>query len=118
MPPLQDIEGVLFDLDGTFADTAPDLAFALNETLRHFGTTPLPLEAIRPVVSHGGIALIRLGFAMDPGDPGFEDRRQYLLRIYQENISIRNVRQSHVFHFYDKFIPLGMMAIGRNETIV
>jgi len=80
------IDAVLFDLDGTLADTAPDLAFALNATLRRYGREPLTLEQIRPVVSHGGIALIRLGFGLEPGRSGFEERRQYLLKIYQENI--------------------------------
>lgn len=80
------VRAVLFDLDGTFADTAPDLAFALNETLCHFGLEPLPFERIRPVVSHGGMALIRLGFDMEPGEEGFEERRQYLLQVYQQNI--------------------------------
>ena len=50
---------VLCDLDGTLADTAPDLAYALNRTLARFGRPQLPFERIRPVVSHGGIALIR-----------------------------------------------------------
>lgn len=77
---------ILFDLDGTLADTAPDLAHALNETLRHYGRTPLDYEHIRPVVSHGGIALIRLGFAMQPDEPGFDERRQYLLRVYEANL--------------------------------
>ncbi len=77
---------VFFDLDGTLADTAPDLAFALNETLKAFGRDPLPFAAIRPVVSHGGIALIRLGFGMEPEQPGFEEKRQHLLGVYQENI--------------------------------
>lgn len=86
MTPLRDIEAVLFDLDGTFADTAPDLAHALNETLRHFGQAALPFELIRPVVSHGGLALIRLGFGMEPDTPGFEERRQHLLKVYEDNI--------------------------------
>jgi 2-phosphoglycolate phosphatase len=80
------IGGLLFDLDGTFADTAPDLAFALNETLRAWNRPEMPYSQIRPVVSHGGIALIRLGFGMEPGDEGFEDRRQYLLDIYKNNL--------------------------------
>lgn len=84
--PLEHTSAVLFDLDGTFADTAPDLAFALNETLQHFGGETLSLDAIRPAVSHGGAALIRLGFGMDPGQPGFEERRQYLLDVYLQNI--------------------------------
>ncbi|BAO45050.1 phosphoglycolate phosphatase [Thiolapillus brandeum] len=77
---------MLFDLDGTLADTAPDLALALNRTLEHFGQPTLPFEAIRPVVSHGGMALIRRGFAMEPDEEGFEERRQYLLDQYLDNI--------------------------------
>lgn len=77
---------ILFDLDGTLADTAPDLAYALNETLRHYGEQPLAYEQIRPVVSHGGIALIRLGFRIEPETPGFEDRRQFLLKVYAANL--------------------------------
>ena len=81
------IRTVLFDLDGTLLDTAPDLAFALNETLRHFGREPLPFETIRPVVSHGGIALIKLGFGLDPDDDGYTPRRQFLLDTYRNNIA-------------------------------
>jgi phosphoglycolate phosphatase len=76
--PRRDIRAVLFDLDGTFADTAPDLAFALNETLRRFGGAPLRYERIRPHVSHGATALIRLGFGLAPGSEPFEERRAIL----------------------------------------
>ena len=77
---------VLFDLDGTLADTAQDLAYALNQTLQHYGEPILPFERIRPVVSQGGIALIRLGFGMAPEADGFEERRQYLLEVYEDNL--------------------------------
>ncbi|HEC16353.1 MAG TPA: HAD family hydrolase [Sedimenticola sp.] len=72
---------VLFDLDGTLADTAPDLADALNRTLELHGRPPLPYSRIRPEVSHGAGALIRLGFGGD-----FEPARQDLLRFYQADI--------------------------------
>ena len=87
------MHGVLFDLDGTLADTAPDLAWALNETLRLNGREALPFEIIRPAVSHGGVALIRLGFGIEPEDPGFQPLRQTFLRLYQENIC----RQTRLF---------------------
>ena len=77
---------VLFDLDGTLADTAKDLAYALNRTLQHYGEPELSFERIRPVVSHGAIALIRLGFGMTPETDGFEERRQYLLKVYEDNL--------------------------------
>ncbi|MFP5504705.1 MAG: HAD-IA family hydrolase [Gammaproteobacteria bacterium] len=81
------IRTVLFDLDGTLLDTAPDLAFALNETLREFGKPTLPYDTIRPVVSHGGVALIRLGFGLGPEDDGYQARREYLLDTYRRNIA-------------------------------
>jgi phosphoglycolate phosphatase len=80
------IRAVLFDLDGTFADTAPDLAYALNETLRRFGCSPLPFATIRPHVSHGATALVRLGFGLEPDTEPFEVRRQVLLDVYAANL--------------------------------
>jgi phosphoglycolate phosphatase len=83
------IRTVLFDLDGTLADTAPDLAYALNCVLEEQGQEALPFEKIRPgpVVSHGGIALIKLGFGIEQEHPDFELLRQRLLDIYRENIT-------------------------------
>jgi 2-phosphoglycolate phosphatase len=81
------IRTVLFDLDGTLLDTAPDLAQALNAVRIENNRPPLPYEAIRPVVSHGGIALIELGFGLEQSDPAFDPLRQRLLEIYRENIS-------------------------------
>jgi 2-phosphoglycolate phosphatase len=83
------IRTVLFDLDGTLLDTAPDLADALNSVLLEKHRDPLPYEAIRGVVSHGGIALIRLGFGIGPSDPDFEPLRQRLLDIYLAHIANR-----------------------------
>lgn len=84
---------VLFDLDGTLADTAPDLAYALNQTLGKHGREPLPFEQIRPHVSHGGIALIQAGFGIQPEHPEFQHYREELLTIYQQNI----VRETALF---------------------
>jgi len=87
--PDTDTRTILFDLDGTLLDTAPDLADALNTVLLENQRTPLSFEDIRPVVSHGGIALIELGFSLDRSDPAFEPLRQRLLEVYHENISRR-----------------------------
>jgi phosphoglycolate phosphatase len=83
------IRTVLFDLDGTLLDTAPDLADALNTVLVEQGHAALPFEQIRPVVSHGGIALIELGFRLERADPAFDALRQRLLEIYRANLSER-----------------------------
>lgn len=81
---------ILFDLDGTLVDTAPDLAFALNRTLAKRGMEPLPLETIRPSVSLGGMAMVKLGFGLDEGDPGFEAVRNEFLETYRDNLSCRS----------------------------
>ncbi|HFD79296.1 MAG TPA: phosphoglycolate phosphatase [Gammaproteobacteria bacterium] len=81
------VRTVLFDLDGTLLDTAPDLAGALNAVLASNGREMLPFERIRPVVSHGGSALIELGFGLEPGHPDFEPLRKQLLDHYQAHIA-------------------------------
>lgn len=80
---------VLFDLDGTLADTAQDLAYALNQTLAQYGVDPLPFRVIRPVVSHGAMALIQLGFHLNQDEEGFNERRHFLLQIYAANLCRR-----------------------------
>lgn len=80
------IRTVLFDLDGTFADTAPDLAVALNTLLAEEDRAPLAFERIRPVVSHGSTGLLRLGFGMTPADAGFAELRERLLVHYAGNL--------------------------------
>lgn len=91
--PATRVRTVLFDLDGTLADTAPDLAYALNTLLQEQGKATLPLKIIRPAASHGGIALIKLGFGLSPDDPEFNHLRQRFLDIYQQNI----VRETRIF---------------------
>ena len=79
------IKTVLFDLDGTLADTAPDLAGALNHVLKNHNHDPLPYETIRPYVSHGGVALTTLGFGKE--HPNFDNLYKELLQHYLNNIA-------------------------------
>ncbi|QGU31666.1 HAD family hydrolase [Thermochromatium tepidum] len=74
---------VLFDLDGTFADTAPDMAAALDRLLRRHGRAPLPFARVRPHASHGAPGILRVGFGLKPGDPEYEPLRLEYLRIYE-----------------------------------
>lgn len=85
--PATAIRTVLFDLDGTLLDTAPDLAAALNTVLQENHRQALPYAAIRPVVSHGGMALIQLGFRLEPSHPDFEPLRRRLLEVYRAQLS-------------------------------
>ncbi len=81
------IKTVLFDLDGTLADTAPDLAAALNAVRQAKGKPALPFEKIRPAVSHGGKALIEVGFNLSPDSDEAETLRLQLLDHYRDNIA-------------------------------
>ena len=83
---MPEIDTVLFDLDGTLADTGPDMAYALNVLRLEEGHAPLSYSQIRPLVSHGATALIRLGFDIQPDDPGFESLRQRFLHHYQQHL--------------------------------
>jgi 2-phosphoglycolate phosphatase len=72
---------VLFDLDGTLLDTAPDMAAALNALRVEHGLAPLPYEQVRGAVSHGAARLVKIGFpAAEEGD--FEELRARFLVIY------------------------------------
>ncbi len=80
------INTILFDLDGTLIDTAPDLAFALNVLLKDNGNHEKPYDEIKPLVAFGGKALVKFGFDCDESHPSFTDRHQRLLEIYTDNI--------------------------------
>ena len=71
-------QAVLFDLDGTLADTAADLARALNSVLRDEGRPQLPFARIRPTVSLGGLAMLRMAFPGDEGDALADRYRRFL----------------------------------------
>ena len=80
------IEAVFFDLDGTFADTAPDLGAALNHVRELHNLPPLPLEISRLQASHGSAGLLKLGFNVEPDSPKFPALRDALLAHYSANI--------------------------------
>jgi len=81
-------KAVLFDLDGTLLDTAPDLAAALNQLLLENSRPHLPYETIREVVSDGAKAMIELAFNISDSDQQYPSLRQRLLEIYEENIAV------------------------------
>ena len=76
------ITTVLFDLDGTLVDTAPDLGCALNLQLQRHGKAALALEEIRPIASHGSRGLLELGFGITPNDAHFIAMRDEYLNLY------------------------------------
>lgn len=80
------IRAVLFDFDGTLADTAPDLGHALNRLRTARGLSELPLSLIRPQASAGSRGLLGLGFNIKPGDIGYEAMRDEFLDYYTQHL--------------------------------
>jgi phosphoglycolate phosphatase len=81
---------VLFDLDGTFADTAPDMRNALNRVLAQHQLPPLPLEAVRPHVSNGARGMVRAGFNLLPEDDGYVPLRDAFLVEYERALCLES----------------------------
>ena len=84
---------VLFDLDGTLADTAPDLAAALNQMLQEDGRAPLPFAELRPWVSWGAMRMIRVGYGDGLGAEALQTLRGRFLSCYEAGLC----RESRLF---------------------
>jgi N-acetyl-D-muramate 6-phosphate phosphatase len=83
-------EAVLFDLDGTLADTAPDLAAALNAVREQDGLPPVPELQLRPFTSAGARGLIEAGYGWSPEHPEFERVRNAFLNHYEHHSSLHS----------------------------
>ena len=81
-------EAVLFDLDGTLADTAPDLGGVVNFLLEQEGRPPQALEMLRPYTSQGVRGLLKAGFGIDATDPAYADLAQRFLDIYLQRLCL------------------------------
>ncbi|MDB4614676.1 HAD-IIIA family hydrolase [bacterium] len=86
--------GVLFDLDGTIVDSAPDYIAALNQLLRDEGRDEVDFEVARGSVSRGAYALLALGFGEEGKSPARMKLRERLLEIYSNALTER----STLFH--------------------
>ncbi len=83
-------KGVFFDLDGTLADTAPDLVAAANLLRIARGLSPLPYEVLRPTASAGARGLIQGAFGYDNQHPQFEELRDEFLSNYEKDICVHS----------------------------
>ena len=99
---MTEINAVLFDLDGTLIDTAPDMASALNALLLKHGKQALPYEPVRNIVSKGGSALVRLGF----GEDIQEEKRLALLQQFLDIYSASLCNESKLFDGVEELLNL------------
>ncbi|WP_322004814.1 phosphoglycolate phosphatase [Paraburkholderia tropica] len=81
-------DAVLFDFDGTLADTAPDLAAAVNQMRHARGLAPAPYEKLRPLASAGARGLIGGAFGVGPDDHQFAAMREEFLANYAANLRV------------------------------
>ncbi len=83
----QQPSAVLFDLDGTLIDTAPDFIRCLNILRQQHSLTPLPAEQIRRSVSNGARAMIRVGFGLEPEHQGYLEKHTAFLDLYEAGVA-------------------------------
>ena len=95
------VDGVLFDLDGTLADTAPDLAAALNRVRRDRGLDPLPLARLRPFASHGARGLLGAGMSVLPDHEHYQGLRDAFLAHYAAALCVETTLFAEVAALLD-----------------
>ncbi len=79
-------DAILFDLDGTLVDSAPDLAGAVNELLQLHGRPELPFDILRPQAGAGARGMLGVAFGVAPGDEAFAVLRDSFLELYQRRL--------------------------------
>lgn len=92
-PRTQRVAAVLFDLDGTLVDSAPDLAGAANDLRAAHGLEALPYQTLRPMVGSGARGMVGAAFGLAPGDQGFDELRESFLQRYEQRL----LRETRVF---------------------
>lgn len=81
---------VLFDLDGTLIDTAPDFHFVINQQLRRHQRDEVSYDYLRRFVSNGARAMISAAFGPEEGEPGFDQLHQEMLDLYLEHVCVKS----------------------------
>jgi N-acetyl-D-muramate 6-phosphate phosphatase len=108
------IEAVFFDLDGTLADTAPDLGGALNRLLAEQGRMPLTMATLRPHVSAGTRGMLGIGFGLAPHDEAYAGLAQRFLELYAANLcdgtTLFDGMATLLDHLDDRCIPWGIVT--------
>ncbi|MGK2912938.1 MAG: HAD family hydrolase [Porticoccaceae bacterium] len=106
--------GVLFDLDGTLIDTAPDFAACLNLLLATENRPPVGIADIRELITDGSAALISVAFGYTADDPRFEPLRQRFLTLYLANSAVASKPfpgiEPLLLQLGDRGIPWGIVT--------
>ncbi len=99
---------ILFDLDGTLADTAPDLAAAVNLLRSVRGLEPTPYPLLRPTASAGARGMIGVAFGLKPEQPGYEELRQGFFDNYAAAMAVHSALFPGVPELLDGIAEAGL----------
>lgn len=107
-------QGVFFDLDGTLADTAPDLVAATNQLLIARNLTPKPYEFLRPYASAGARGLLEGAFGIHPDHPDFISLRDEFFGNYEKALLVESKLFDEMHHLLDQMdsakLPWGIVT--------
>lgn len=90
---------VLFDFDGTLADSAPDLAATANRMRKEHGLPELPYNALRPYASHGARGLLKVALDINPDHPNYAELRAQFLQNYHDHMT-------ELTHLFEGIAPM------------
>ena len=108
-PTEDDFSAVLFDLDGTLVDSAPDLAGAANDMRLSRGLDPLPYAVLRPMVGSGARGMVGVALQVHPGDADFMALRDEFLQRYEVRLTRETVVFSNMQPVLKKMTQSGMV---------
>jgi phosphoglycolate phosphatase len=104
----EDVKAVLFDLDGTLIDSAPDLGAAADKMRTDRGLPPLPLEKYRPMAGAGARGMLGVAFGMTPDAPDWEAMREEFFANYESAMTERTVIFEGIPALISTLLELGL----------
>lgn len=108
MPIFSNVSAVLFDLDGTLVDSAPDLGAAADELRMARGMPSLPMTDYRPMAGSGARGMLAVAFGITPEHPDFEALKEEFFRNYERRLTQSTLAFDGVAELISSIVARGM----------